>query len=133
MSLAARIGFGIPAAIIAGAVGGPTLAYIAWKGVGFAATGNPLYLVPGGSTLSDGAGAVGELLTLSSDTADLASMAADAGDAGSTVTTELADRNVWDQPTNQDIWQREPVDIHNNAIGRNHLGEMPTDIQGKQL
>lgn len=133
MGMTARFGFGIPAALVAGFVGGPTLAYAAWKVVGFAATGNPLYLVPGGSTVSDGFSLVADAAVVSADTAELAALAADAGDLSGVAPSELADRNVWDQPMDRDIWGREKMDVYNQLEGRNHLGEMPTDIQGKRL
>ncbi len=50
-----RVTLGLGAAAIGSILAGPGGAYAGWKIAGFAATGNPLHLIPGGSKIADGA------------------------------------------------------------------------------
>ncbi|EQB16950.1 hypothetical protein [Sphingobium lactosutens] len=105
MGLIARYVFGVPAAAIGSLIGGPVVGYAVWKGVGFAATGNPLYLIPGAGTLSDGVTAFGDVAGLDGQ----------------------------GNPSDWDIHQNRPMDGQGNPMGRLGNGELPKDGWGRPL
>lgn len=137
-----RVLWGGGAALLAFAIGGPVLAAVAWKGVGFAVTGNPLHLIPGGGLLSDGADAVGAIADMSSAVADTGSTFVDAADAHSSAAelashygaSTLADGapNIQGVPSNLDIHGNPPMDGQGNEWGRLGNGGYPTDIVGNR-
>lgn len=135
-----RVLLGGAGALLAFAVGGPVLAAVAWKGIGFAVTGNPLHLIPGGGMLGDGADALGAFADVSTATADAGSALADAADAhgaaidviGSHGASTFADGapNIHGGPDNLNIHGNPPSDIQGNESGRLGNGGYPTDIHG---
>ncbi len=138
------------AALVAFAVGGPALAMVAWKGVGFAVTGNPLHLIPGGGFLGDGADAIGVFADASGTVADTGAALSDAADVhgaatealstngGSVFTSSdsasLADGapNIQGNPGNWDIHQNPTSDVQGNELGRLGTGGYPSDILGNR-
>lgn len=152
-----RVLIGGAAACVAGAIGGPVLAAVAWKGVGFAVTGNPLHLIPGGGMLADGAdavGVIGEVASAASDTGDAASSVAELATATPELPTpppavgvdilgnsphhgaELADGagpDIWNNQSNLNIQLNPPTNVQGVEQGRLITGEFPQDIWNRRV
>ena len=113
--------------------GGPVLAAIVWKGVGFATSGNPLHLIPGGGVFADGMSLAADVAT--SGVGDLA----DAFDAAGGIKTTGVnpDSFVEDPPENilpSSSYPQPGVytqTIQGGPEGVNGHGHVPTDIHGK--
>ncbi len=120
----ARVLIGAGAAAVGFAVAGPFGAYGGWKLGGFAATGNPLHLIPGGGLLGDASAVVADFASTASDAAtsitDVTSLHADVG---------LADGiDVHGGDSTNTVWGTPPADIHGGDPRNNILGVPPSDV-----
>lgn len=134
-----RVLIGGAAACVAGLIGGPVLAAVVWKGVGFAVTGNPLHLIPGGGLIADGTDAVGamsDIASAASDVGDLAGQATDIHGGAIHSIAEHADSagpDIWGNQGNVDIHQNPPMNGQGVEMGQLGNGQYPTDIHSGRV